>query len=258
MNSPKQFQDSVANAINDRKKRNPAYSLRAFAQSIGVTPSHLSMILNKKKFPSPDLVERIGEAIEVPAGTIETWQKEIREQKKSFFFHGPVSEYNELQPGDYSHISKWYHYAIIELFKTKNFKSSYSFIADQIGIDVPTAVEAVSALEQNEIVTTETTPWSVISKANTNITDKRTTLERRQLQKDLLEISIGAIDNIEPEERDHSSMTMAIHTDRIPEAKEMIKKFRRELCEFLTSEGQGDSVYHLTLGLFPTVTDDKD
>lgn len=261
MSQPKPFQDTVVKAISERKKTNPAYSLRTFAQTIGVTPSHLAMILEKTKFPSPELVTRIGEAIDVASETIETWQKEIREQKKAFFFHGATPTIGDSTSE--CSTNSWYHLAIVELFKTKNFKSSYSYIADEIGLDLQTAIEAVTALEQGGVVTTETTPWSVTltdaqSSSNSPL-EKRTAHENREMQKDLLEIAIGAIDNVDNEERDNTSVTMAIQKDRLPEAKEMIKKFRKEMAEFLSGQdGKADEVYHLTVGLFPTSTSEDD
>lgn len=256
MTQPKPFQDTVVKAISERKKTNPAYSLRHFAQTIGVTPSHLSMILEKTKFPSPELVTRIGEAIEVASETIEKWQKEIREQKKAFFFHGATPAYNESSVG--TQINSWYHLAIVELFKTKNFKSAYSYISEEIGLDLQTAIEAVSALERNQIISTETTPWSVTASSN-SLMEIRTAIETREMQKDLLEIAIGAIDNVDDEDRDNTSVTMAIQKDKLAEAKEMIKKFSREMAEFLKAEdGKADEVYHLTVGLFPTKIQDEE
>lgn len=49
---------------------------------------------------------------------------------------------------------------------------------------------------------------------------------------------------------DYSSMTMAIDCELLPEAKELILNFRRQLMRFLES-GKKTEVYKLNIQLFP-------
>jgi len=44
---------------------------------------------------------------------------------------------------------------------------------------------------------------------------------------------------------------MAIDTERLGEAKEKIKLFRRELAAFLSRGRKRDQVYHLGISLYP-------
>jgi len=44
---------------------------------------------------------------------------------------------------------------------------------------------------------------------------------------------------------------MAIDSSKLPAAKEMIRTFRRKLCEFLES-GKKDEIYNLNIQLVPT------
>jgi hypothetical protein len=46
-------------------------------------------------------------------------------------------------------------------------------------------------------------------------------------------------------------MSIAIAPDRIPAAKEKVKKFRRELADFLESSRSKTEVYRLSFQLFP-------
>jgi len=66
-----------------------------------------------------------------------------------------------------------------------------------------------------------------------------------KISKENLELASQAIDEIPMEKRDQSSMMMATHSSKIPEAKERIRKFRQELCEFLEDAKTKDGVYQL-------------
>ena len=52
------------------------------------------------------------------------------------------------------------------------------------------------------------------------------------------------------EDRDITSMTMAIDPDRLPLAKSLIAEFTRQLCETLET-GKQKRVYQLGVSLYP-------
>ena len=52
------------------------------------------------------------------------------------------------------------------------------------------------------------------------------------------------------EERNHTAMTFAINTRKIPEAKKCIEKFIAQMTELL-EDGDRDRVYEMTVNLFP-------
>ena len=59
-----------------------------------------------------------------------------------------------------------------------------------------------------------------------------------------------ALLNVDVLLREFSFTTMAIDPKKIPEAKLMIRNFRRKLCEFLES-GEKTEVYELCVQMFP-------
>lgn len=46
-------------------------------------------------------------------------------------------------------------------------------------------------------------------------------------------------------------MTMAVDKQRLPEAKALIKSFRRDLAKLLSRGKKRDEVYNLSIALFP-------
>ena len=81
----------------------------------------------------------------------------------------------------------------------------------------------------------------------------KTTLAHQKAQEQILEMAISALKGTPIEKRDQSSMMMATRMDKVPQAKKMIRNFRRRLCDFL-EEGDGkDTVFQLGVSLFPLV-----
>ena len=57
------YRDILQSELEERVKRNPSYSLRAFAQAIGLTPPHLSAILSGRKGLSGNSASKIADAL---------------------------------------------------------------------------------------------------------------------------------------------------------------------------------------------------
>ena len=98
--------------------------------------------------------------------------------------------------------------------------------------------------------------WRDISGSISAARGRFTSAAARKLQAQVLEKSLVALSEVPITERDHSSICMAIDSRKLPEAKERIKKFRRELCSFLKGETPSDldRVYHLAISLYPVTT----
>lgn len=62
--------------------------------------------------------------------------------------------------------------------------------------------------------------------------------------------AIEALDDVPIEERDITSMTMAIDVRKIQEAKKRIREFRKDMAAFL-EEGEATEVYSLNVQFIP-------
>ena len=71
----------------------------------------------------------------------------------------------------------------------------------------------------------------------------------RKICLQLLNKALQALEQQPLATRDYSTMTMAIDPTKLPEAKERLTRFRRDLCEFL-EDGDQREVYCLALQLF--------
>lgn len=85
----------------------------------------------------------------------------------------------------------------------------------------------------------------------TTVGHEFTNVALKNMQRQVLQKALAALDEVEFEKRDQSSITMAVDSSKIPQARAMTKKFRRELSSFLESGGSRDAVYQLSLSLFP-------
>jgi uncharacterized protein (TIGR02147 family) len=163
-------------------------------------------------------------------------------------------EFQQITLDTFAIISDWYHYAILELIRVRNFKGDAQWIAKALGItksEVNIAIERLERVGLLEI--TKNGRW-VDCSANghaTNINGTFTSAASKKLQKQVLEKSIQALMEIPIEKRNHTSATFAMSPKDLPMAIEKIKKFRRKLGMQLESNPKPTQVYQLGISLYP-------
>ena len=93
---------------------------------------------------------------------------------------------------------------------------------------------------------------SQFTSGNSGISNDLSSSALRNLQKSILELSEKALSNLPRTKRDHTSTTVAMNKNDLPEVKEKIKKFRFELVEFIEREQVApDEVFQLAISIFP-------
>lgn len=229
-----------------RCNRNPAYSLRSFAKAIGVSPSFLSKILNGQRRITDEVFQKITTNLNLEPSVFETFRSDEDAISESDM------KFRDLQLEYFKIISDWYHYALIELTNLDGFKNSPEWIASKLGITVNQAKAATDRLLNLELLELKDGKLRPTSGGNTTTKNDFTDLAFKKMQDDLLKKAITSLWNEDLTQRDHTSVSMAINPDDIPEVKKRLTKMRRELCKYLErpQKKKPTQVYNLSLSFF--------
>jgi uncharacterized protein (TIGR02147 family) len=229
-----------------RRQRNSSYSLRSFAKNLKVSPSFLSKILNGQRRITDQVLQKMTLHLNIEASLFNNFKSE--ESKLT------VSEikFRDLQLEYFKMISDWYHYALIELTNLEGFKNSPEWISSQLGISVNQAKAATDRLINLELLEIKNGKLRPTSGGNTTTKNNFTDLAFKKMQDDLLKKAIQSLWDEDLQKRDHTSISMAIHPDDIPEVKKRLTKMRREICQFLErpQNKKPKQVYNLSLSFF--------
>lgn len=234
------------NILVERRKRNPNYSIRAFARDLKISSGRMSDILNKKYIPGHSVSTRIigGLSLNPEEGKIihqiiENSQKVRRE----------LGGAHQLKEDEYSLIADWHHYAILNLIETSNYRDEFSWIADRLNLNELVVKESFKILlslgliemkdgkhvpTYKNITTTHNTPSSALREAN-----------RQAIMQSLYSLEHDACDI-----RDITSIVLPVNVSNLPKAKEMAREFRRKIATLL-EEGEKTEVYNICLQIVP-------
>ncbi|MEQ1876042.1 MAG: TIGR02147 family protein [Bdellovibrionia bacterium] len=232
--------------LGKRCRKNPNYSLRAFARALKIDSSSLSAILNEKRRVSPKIAKKLLDELGVDQGMK---QKIISSMVGLEDAAPPAPEFVELEMEKMRVIADWEHFAILALLETDECKHSVTWIANKLDIGTGTVLEALNRLEKTGLLKKENGKWLTTGASLSTATDVPEPALRRHHQQ-YIEKALFSLENHSVEERDITGITMAVDPRRLPEAKKMIRLFRRQLCKFLEG-GTQDRVYRINLQLFP-------
>jgi len=228
--------------FTDRCQKNSRYSLRAFAGFIGLDASTVSQILSGKRAPSKKVLIDICEKLSATP-------KDLRLLGVAEIAPGE-EEFYQVSVDTFSVMSDWYHFAILELTYVAGFKPEVKWIAEQLGISQLETKAALERLIRLNLLTAKNKTYVKTYETITNHVGVNTSVARKNLQRQVISKAMKAVDEVPQEEKDISSMTMAINPQNLDKAREMIKGFRRELCTLL-EEGEQSRVYNLGVQLYP-------
>ena len=239
-----------------RKKKNHLYSLRAFAQHLGLSAAYISLIFSGKRHPSLNTAAKIAKKL--------SWSR----SKQKYFvnlleFENPKTEeskevainkiqklgsselkFNSLDVDIFSAISAWHYNAILSLLTIKKVKATIPFISKKLKLD---GLEIRNAMQRLGLVKSKGNYWIAI---HDYLRVKSTPSEAvRIYHKQLLTMAAKAIDEQDFETRDFSNITLTVDRNQIQAAKNKIVKFQSEMAQLLEGHNPTE-VYQLSVQLF--------
>lgn len=227
-----EFRLELRNEFSRRCRTNPRYSVRSFAVHAKVDSSTMSQILAGKRKLSKKKIAAIAKQLDLRLAP-----------------QGPAS----IQMIDLDHftvISDWYHLAILDLTFLKGFRGDAAWVARKLSISTVEAQHAIDRLLRLGMLKKEGKTLVKGQPFYSNYSEGMTSASLKEYQRQVITKALQAIDACPQERKDITSMTIAANSRKIAAAKEKIKKFRRELCDFM-EEGERDTVFHLAVQLYP-------
>ncbi|MGZ3699532.1 MAG: DUF4423 domain-containing protein [Bdellovibrionota bacterium] len=235
--------------LERRCQRNSKYSLRAFAKSLGVSHTILSMVLSGKR----PLASRSRLAIAEKLGLDPIEKQNFLEAGSPAHRALPRAEVTAAQAlslDEFALIADWYHYGILSLLDTPGARWDCRWIASRLGITETQATLAMERLSRLKLVKRVGGRWKQ-SGAPIRIDNRDSTAATRKFHQQLLAKAAESLEQDPIEERDFRSMTFAVDPALLPYARTRIRDFRRQLVEELEARGNAKRVYTLAVQLFP-------
>ncbi|MBN2036533.1 MAG: TIGR02147 family protein [Chitinispirillaceae bacterium] len=160
---------------------------------------------------------------------------------------------SRLRGDQFEYFSKWYHPVIKELLDMGAFDGNYealgAMVYPRIGADEAEA--SVALLRKLDLVKEENGRLRATQQFLTTDGTAIESLAVRSVQKKMASLAAQAVDEVAPENRDISGVSVAVSRESMAKISEEIGRCRKRIMEIAGQDQACDRVYRLNLQLFP-------
>ncbi len=137
------------------------------------------------------------------------------------------------------------------MIQTSECRHDINWLAYKLGINTTEVEKIITNLTNIDLIKFENGQYKVKSSGTQIHVDHKTTQALKKLQFEANLLSRMSLENESIEKRFHGTNTLTIDPNKITEAKEFIREFRRRFCKSLDWKGHQARVYQLNISLYP-------
>lgn len=257
------YRELLKDYYEERKAQLPLYSYQLMGVKLGLSASQLFHILQKERHLPirctpmvKELLGLTGRASEyfellVAVSRTRTLQKRNELLNKAFILRD--TRRRELVSNELKYLRQWYIVVVRSFLEVNKGDASASTIAQSIipPITEEQARDSLEILNSLGFVKKISSERLALADSHLTISGPEKAKAIREYQSQVMHIGMQSLERIPPEERDISTLTMAIDQDCVTDIKEMVCEFRRQLQNRIEDCSKPDQVMQLNLAFFP-------
>ncbi|MGK5089377.1 TIGR02147 family protein [Bdellovibrionota bacterium FG-2] len=258
--SPRQF---LLDTLSSKQKLDPEFSVRKWAKEMELKSHTLLVMLlqgtrplrvkhaaflakglrlsSQEKLYLQALIQFEGAEDPEEKSLYELWLSDLN----------PGKEFRTKEVDEFMVISHWAHMAILAMTQLRDFESSAQWIHSRFKTKVEiseinaalTRLLSLGLLVKNKDGKLEATFNRVTTR------DDVASAGARKYHQEVLKLAGEAIEKSPITQRESQSFALSVSRDKIPLAKEMIRKFRAQFAQAIGSDA-GNEVYQMTVQFF--------
>lgn len=252
------LQTILRTRFEELRLKNSSFSARSFARRLNINSGALSAILSGKRNVSVKLAERIADKLLLdPQERHELLSKFSNRKIPSKNSATGVTtgelidaQYLKVSAAQFRMIADWEHFAVLSLLDTNDFESNNEWIAKRLGVSEKRISVVMDNLLQLNLVALNNDGKLFKTNENIRSPDDIADISIKRSHEQAMDQAKSSLHRDSIEDRDFSSITMAIDLKKLGMAKELIRKFQDELSD-LVETGDRTEVYRLSMQMVP-------
>jgi len=261
------FKEILLAAFNERKARDPKYSLRAFARDLDIRSPRLSEILNGKYGLSGHEARRIGERLEFSQEQLDYFvdlvmarhgrsraERQLAETRLETARQRPG--FTKITAGAFDIISRWYNVPLLEMLQMNKGRVDIEKFAHSLGVsdkDVEAALDDLT----NAGLLIEADGFLHKNSRYIDVRSSTPAEKIREFHKAVLMQAMRAIETQGMETRKSATTYLTMSSRQFKAARKSIELFEQRFISEYENEDHADAVVCLSMQLFEVAKAEK-
>lgn len=264
------FRVYLSMVYSNAKAKDPSYSFTQLSENLGVGSSNAHGIISGKRPVTLKAAEKIAEALGLTSIQRKYFLNLVKaERAKTSLDRDEAFEErlalrqkelpSELDRRQLAFFEHWYHAAILEILRLDKAEGTVKWISENIRPELPAARvrESLSLLEELGYVKFDEHKQRLFPTDATITTGNEVlSLALMSFHRQMLKLSLEALDNVPREERDISAITITASPALKEQFKEELVALRKRFLQLSAEETSATEVLQVNLQMFPLVQKD--
>lgn len=251
------YREFLRTEMTQRRRKNPRYSLRAYARSLDIDPSALSRILSGRRCLSVDKAVEMVKTFDCADPVKHIFLESVVKDHKGRELRRAAPETAEgdlnvqsVHEDQFAVIADWHHYAILELTFLKSFRDDPTWIAERLGLAESVICDALERLQRVGLLVREGGRLKKSQRSLHAKSEALTSAALRRHQRQVAAMAAESIDDVPAAERAVTTMLLPADPVMLQTARRMLEDFAWQLCHHM-ARGSTTELYALSVNLFP-------
>jgi uncharacterized protein (TIGR02147 family) len=258
----------LKSVLNERIASDPAYSLRAMAKDLGISPAHLSQIINNKKKLAPRTRLKVAKQLGLDEretryfyllAQLETAPSdEIRSaiEKQLAEISTPYED-QSIDADHFRAISEWYHIPILEMCYLDGFVCTPKAVSQRLGLPEAEVRTALDRLERLGLLTRGAGDVYLRTEQNYSFRTNRRNEAFSDFLRQMMGLAVDAMNRHPIESRIMTSYTFCIDRSQLDEARQLTRDYMQRMAGLFAKAPRRDDTYQLNVQFF-NLTDGRE
>ncbi len=247
-----------------KKIQLPIFSHRYFAQKAGLSsPNYLKLVMDGQRNLTQKSMLKFQNALGLKGKRAEFFENLVffnqatSSGERNLYYANILkvrakAGLRKLEEAEFQLFNDWRHIVIRELAAVKGFRTDAHWIAKKIGSGI-TEKEAEESLKLLSALGLLKKTANGLKQTSVNITtsDEVRSLLVKNYHRQMLQLSMTAMERVPAKLRDISSITIPIHIRDLSKIKEQVQLMRKELLNMAAEPGEGEDILQINIQLFP-------
>lgn len=258
------YRQYLRDVLASRIQKNPSYSLRAMARSLGLAQSQLSEVMSGKANLSIARALRVTQSLQLEPTESDyfCWLLQLEVESDPRTRDALLSKVSALRQAQsvgpihdltidqFKQISDWYHSAILELPSLKHVELNAEGVASALGISKLDAQVAIDRLVRLDLLEPLSPNRYRRVHPTLQVRSEVPNSALRTFYRQMFEKASSALDTQTPSERLSGYETLAFSPEALPEVKDALEQFFQQVLRISKKYPEKRAVYHLLVHFF--------
>lgn len=257
--------DFLQDLYNNAKAELESYSYLAFSEELGFSRSNVVHLMIRGKRPLTEkAAAKIAETLGMKGSDKRYWMLLVSyhgsrdsQERETFMREMLDIKTREIQASDtlllqLEFFTEWYHSAIYELAFTDSFHPDPKVLASRLHprIRPEQARKSLLLLERMRLLVPEGDSYRP-AQARLSTGDEIASMAIARYHQCMIDLGKDSLSSTEGADRDVSAISFACPASMIPDLKQRISRFRKDLLDEAQKREGADVVYQMNIQLFP-------